>query len=113
MNLLLGKIGLVVYIKRNRHHVNLKLKYKVRYIYFLHDVAGIFENHKFNAINLSFKNVITAGRLKWCGMEDRTIVAHGCRKTKKLRCGMDGKMEKRGGRVKVLKIDHLNSFFTD
>ena len=32
---------------------------------------------------------------------------------KKLRCGMDGKMEKRGGRVKVLKIDHLNSFFTD
>ena len=30
----------------------------------------IFENHNFNALNLSFKNVVTAGRLKCCGMED-------------------------------------------
>jgi hypothetical protein len=24
-------------------------------------------------------------------MEERTVVAHGCRKTKKLKCGMEGK----------------------
>ena len=42
----------------------------------------IFENHNSNALNLSHKNVITAGRLKCCGMEDRTVVAHGCRKSK-------------------------------
>ena len=41
-------------------------------------------------LNLSFKNVKTAGRLKCCGMEDRTVVAHGCRKTKKIICGMEG-----------------------
>ena len=29
-----------------------------------------FENHNFNALNLLFKNVITVGRLKCCGMED-------------------------------------------
>ena len=33
------------------------------------------KNCKFNALNLSFKNVITTGRLKCCGMEDRTVVA--------------------------------------
>ena len=29
--------------------------------------------------------------LPCCGMEDRTVVDHGCRKTKKLICGMEGK----------------------
>ena len=48
------------------------------------------ENHNFNALYLLFKNEITAGRLKCCGMEDRTVVAHGYRKTKKLTCGMEG-----------------------
>ena len=37
-----------------------------------------------NALKFSFKNVINAGRLKCCGMEDRTVGAHGCQKTKKL-----------------------------
>ena len=41
----------------------------------------IFENQNFNALNLLFKNVVTAGRLKCCGMENLTVVAHGCRKT--------------------------------
>ena len=36
-----------------------------------------------------FKNVITAGRLKCCAMEDPMVVAHGCRKTKRLICGME------------------------
>ena len=40
----------------------------------------IFENRKFNALNLPFNNVIIAGKLKFCGMEDRTVVAYGCRK---------------------------------
>ena len=50
----------------------------------------MFKNHNFNALNLSFKNAITAGRLKCCGMKDRTVVAHGCRKTRKPICGLDG-----------------------
>ena len=36
----------------------------------------------------SFINVITAGRLKCCGIKDLTVVAHGC--WKKI-CGMEGK----------------------
>ena len=28
------------------------------------------------ALNLSFKNIIIAGRLKCCGMEDQTVVAY-------------------------------------
>ena len=37
-----------------------------------------------NALILFFKNVIIAGRVKLCGMEDedRRVVAYGCRKTK-------------------------------
>ena len=42
-----------------------------------------------NALKFSFKNLINAGRLKWCGMEDRTVVAHGSQKTKKIICGME------------------------
>ena len=52
----------------------------------------IRKNRNFNALNLPFENVIIAGRLKCCGMEDRTFVAYGCQKTKKLICGMEGKM---------------------
>ena len=35
-------------------------------------------------LNLSFKNLRNAGRLKCCGMADRRVVANGCRKTKKI-----------------------------
>ena len=58
-----------------------------------------FENHNFKALNLLFKNVITDGRLECFGMEDRTIVAHGCRKTKKLICGMEEKNGVANGRL--------------
>ena len=51
----------------------------------------IFENRNFNRLNLPIVNVIIAERLKCCGMEDRTVVAYVCRKTKKLICGMEGK----------------------
>ena len=84
MNLFLRKISLAVYIRRNHHYFNLKLKYTVLYIYLLNDVAGFLK------ITISMHENITAGRLKLCGMENRTVVAHGCRKTKKLICGMEG-----------------------
>ena len=42
-----------------------------------------------NALKFSFKNVINAGRLKCCGMEDRKVGAHGCQKTKKIIIGME------------------------
>ena len=32
-----------------------------------------------------------AERFKWCGMKDRTVVAYGCRKTKKRKCDMEDK----------------------
>ena len=46
-----------------------------------------FENHNFNdfnALNLSFKNVITVGRLKCCAMEDRKMW-HGREKCRKMK----------------------------
>ena len=48
----------------------------------MHDVAGFFK------IKCT-KKVIPAGRLKCCGMEDRTVVAHDGWKTKKILCGME------------------------
>ena len=83
LNLFLGKISFAVYILKGIVIIS------ILYIYLLHDVVTcwIFEN--FNTLNLFFKNLITAGRLKCCGMKDRT---HGCRKTKKqslLECPMD------------------------
>ena len=50
-----------------------------------------FKNCNFNALNLSFLNVLAAGRLKCCGMKDHTVVDHSCQKTKKIICGMEGK----------------------
>ena len=49
----------------------------------MHDVAGFFK------IKCT-KKVIPAGRLKCCGMEDRTVVAHDGWKTKNILCGMLG-----------------------
>ena len=37
------KISLIVYIKRNRHYLNLKLKYKLFYKYHQRDVAGFLK----------------------------------------------------------------------
>ena len=52
----------------------------------------IFKICNVNALNLKYKNVITFGRLKCCGMEDSTltVVTRGCRRTKKKICGMEG-----------------------
>ena len=45
------------------------------------------------------KKIITAGRLKCCDMEDCTVVAYDCRKTKNLICGMEGKIVVAYGRL--------------
>ena len=74
------KISLAVYNKRNRHYFNLKLKYEVLIYISFAWCRRIFKNHNFNALKLLFKNLITARRIKCCG---RTVVAHGCWKTKK------------------------------
>ena len=66
--------------KKSLLYFNLKLKCKVLYSYLFHEVTKFFENHNFNALNLFFKNVITARRLKCCGMEDRKVVAYGYRR---------------------------------
>ena len=49
----------------------------------------LFKNRNFNALNVSCKNVIIAGRRKCCGMVDRTVVANRYRKTKKQVCGIE------------------------
>ena len=48
------------------------------------------KNCNFKVKNLSFKNASIAERVKCCDMEDRTVVAYGCWKTKMLICGMEG-----------------------
>ena len=43
----------------------------------------IFEKRIFRALNSPFVNGMNAGRHRCCGIEERTVVAYGCRKTKK------------------------------
>ena len=44
----------------------------------------IFVNRNLYAPNLPFNNIIIARKRKCCSMEDRMVVANGCRKTTKL-----------------------------
>ena len=44
----------------------------------------IFENHTLKALNIPFKKVVLPGRVKCGGTEEDIVVAHGCRKRKKL-----------------------------
>ena len=48
---------------------------------------GILENHTSKALNIPFKKVVLPGRVKCGGTEWEIVVAHGCRKRKKLICG--------------------------
>ena len=61
--------------------------------------AGGFKKIAIYVLNLSFKNLLTTGRLKCCGMEDHTVVVHGCRKTKQIIRGMDGESAVAYGRL--------------
>jgi len=52
----------------------------------------IFLNHTLKALNIPFKKVVLPGRVKCGGTEGEIVVAHGCRKRKKLICGTEGEL---------------------
>ena len=66
---------------------------------FLRDAAGFFLNHTLKALNIPFKKVVFPGRAKCGGTEGEIVVAHGCRKTKKLICGTEGEILVAHGRL--------------
>ena len=51
-----------------------------------------FENQTLKALNIPFKKVFLPGRVTCGGTEAEIVVAHGCRKTKKLICGRKGEI---------------------
>ena len=59
----------------------------------------IFENYTLKALNKPFKKVVLPGRVKYGGAEGQMVVAHGCRKTKKLICGTEGEIVVAHGRL--------------
>ena len=50
----------------------------------MHDAAGFLKINTLKALNVSFKKVVLPGRVKCGGTEEDIVVAHGCRKRKKL-----------------------------
>ena len=59
----------------------------------------IFENHTLKALNIPFKKVVLPGRVKCGGTEEDIVVAHGCRKRKKLICGPEEEIVVAHGRL--------------
>ena len=59
----------------------------------------IFENHTLMALNIPFKKVVLPGRVKCGGTEKDIVVAHGCRKRKKLICGPEEEIVVAHGRL--------------
>ena len=59
----------------------------------------IFKNHTLKALNIPFKKVVLPGRVKCSGTEGEIVVAHGCRKRKKLVCGTEGEIVVAHGRL--------------
>ena len=51
------------------------------------------------ALNISFKKVVFPGRVKCGGTEEDIVVAHDCRKRKKLICGMEEEIVVAHGRL--------------
>ena len=66
---------------------------------FLRDAAGFFKVHALNALNIPFKKVVLPGRVKCGGTEGKMVVAHDCRKRKKLICGTEGEIVVAHGRL--------------
>ena len=58
-----------------------------------------FLNHTLKALNIPFKKVVLPGRVKCDGTEGEIVVAHGCRKRKKLICGTEGEIAVAHGRL--------------
>ena len=52
----------------------------------------IFLYQTLKALNIAFKKVVLPGRVKSGGTEGEIVVAHGCRKRKKLICGTEGEI---------------------
>ena len=50
-------------------------------------------------LNIPFKKVVLPGRVKRGGTEGEIVVAHGCRKRKKLICGPEGELVVAHGRL--------------
>ena len=59
----------------------------------------IFENHTLKTLNISFKKLVLPGRVKCGGTEENIVVAHGCRKRKKLICGPEEEIVVAHGRL--------------
>ena len=76
----------------------------------MRNAAGFLKIEIFNALNFSFENVKIVGKLKCCGMEDRTVAAYGYRNKKKLICGMEGKNVVACGRLPSLP--HMTAWIT-
>ena len=57
------------------------------------------ENHTFKALKIPFKKVVLPGKVKCRGTEGEIVVAHGCRKRKKLTCGPEGEIVVAHGRL--------------
>ena len=51
------------------------------------------------ALNIPFKKVVLPGKIKFGGTEEEIVVAHGCRKRKKLICGPEEKIVVAHGRL--------------
>jgi len=51
-----------------------------------------FLNQTLKALNIPFIKVVLPGRFKCGGTEGEIVVAHGCRKRKKLICGTEGEI---------------------
>ena len=58
-----------------------------------------FLKSHFKALNIPFKKVVLPGRVKCGGTEGEIMVAHGCRKRKKLICGTEGETVVAHGRL--------------
>ena len=62
----------------------------------MRDAAGF---KKLKALNIPFKKVVLPGRVKCGDTEEEIVVANGCRKRKKLICGMEGEIVAAHGRL--------------
>jgi len=58
-----------------------------------------FLKSHFKALNIPFKKVVLPGRVKCGGTDGELMVAHGCRKRKKLICGTEGVIVVAHGRL--------------
>ena len=86
----------------------------VRVVLFSVTRLDFLKSH-FKGLNILFKKVVLPGRVKCGGTEGEIVVAHGCRKRKKLICGTEGEIVVAHGRLlspapPTKKIDCTQNF---